>query len=255
MAKDPCNQTVINNAFYEDLKEGWYTADDHPIALLRAENALRAPWVGQLIQERFSKLNRAITILDVGCGAGFLSNYLAQEKHQVTGIDLSQSSLDVAKKFDSTSSVKYLHGNAYQLPCDDACFDVVCAMDILEHVEHPANLIQEASRVLKPGGMFFFHTFNRTWLSRMIVIKGVDWLVPNAPKDMHVYDLFITPEELKALCHKQHLQVELLRGFMPDICAKAFWSSLFMRKVSPDLRFKFVNSLFAGYCGFAIKDI
>lgn len=252
MAKDSRNQAIINNAFYEELREGWYTAVDHPIALLRAENAVRAPWVGQLLQEYFRD---SANVLDVGCGAGFLSNYLAREKHQVTGIDLSQSSLEVAKQYDSTSSVKYLHADAYQLPFANACFDVVCAMDILEHVEQPARLIQEASRVLKPGGLFFFHTFNRTWLSRLIVIKGVDWLVPNAPKHMHVYDLFITPEELKVLCQKGRFQVELLSGFMPDIWTKAFWSSLFTRKVNANLRFKFVDSLLTGYCGFAIKQM
>lgn len=252
MAKDPRNQAVINNDFYEELKEGWYTAIDHPIALLRAENAVRAPWVAEVLQEHF---RGSTNVLDVGCGAGFLSNYLAQKNHQVTAIDLSQSSLEVAKQYDSTSSVKYIHADAYQLPFADACFDVICAMDILEHVEHPARLIQEASRVLKPRGIFFFHTFNRTWLSHLIVIKGVDWLVPNAPKHMHVYDLFITPEELKLLCQKEHLQVELLSGFMPDIWTKVFWASLFTRKVHENLRFKFVDSLLTGYCGFAIKHI
>lgn len=251
MAKNTCNQAVINNAFYEELNDKWYTASDHPIALLRAENETRAPWVVQWIGQHFK---RSVSVLDVGCGAGFLSNYLAKKKYQVTGIDLSQSSLEIARKYDLTTKVKYIQADAYQLPFNKASFDVICAMDILEHVEHPARLIQEASRVLKPGGLFFFHTFNRTWLSRWIVIKGVDWLVPNAPKHMHVYDLFITPEELKAVCSKELLQVKLLSGFVPDIWTKAFLTSLLLRKVDSSLRFKFANSLSTGYCGFAIKN-
>lgn len=250
MAKDARDQTIINNDFYEELKEKWYTAVDHPIALLRAENAVRAPWVGRMLEKHF---NRPVSVLDVGCGGGFLSNYLAQEKHHVTGIDLSLSSLEIARKHDLGSKVNYLYADAYQLPFNDASFDVVCAMDILEHVERPACLIHEAARVLKTGGLFFFHTFNRTWQSRWIVIKGVDWLVPNAPKNMHVYDLFITPEELKTLCQKEHLQVEILLGFMPDAWNRAFWLSLFTRKVNESMRFKFVKSLRTGYCGFAKK--
>lgn len=251
MAKDSHNEAVINNDFYEELKEGWYTAVDHPIALLRAENAVRAPWVAEILHKHFKK---PVKVLDVGCGAGFLSNHLAKKKHEVTGIDISQSSLDVAKQYDTTCNAKYLYADAYQMPFEDASYDVVCAMDILEHVEEPERLIQEAGRVLKPGGLFFFHTFNRTWLSNLIVIKGVDWLVPNAPKNMHVYQLFITPKELRNLCHKEHLQVELFSGFMPDIWTKDFWVSVLKRKVDDNLRFKFVKSLSTGYCGYAFKN-
>ncbi len=245
MEKQTGHQT-INNEFYEDLAEGWYTACDHPIALLRTENAVRVPWIIREIGERK-------TVLDIGCGAGILTNALSEAGHQVCGIDLSPSSLEIAKKYDATKKVSYQVANAYSLPYPDQSFDVVSAMDVLEHVEDPKRLVSEASRVLKPGGLFFFHTFNRNFLSYLVVIKGVEWCVPNAPKNMHVYPLFIKPDELKKICQTQDLKIVNLQGFRPKIFSFAFCQMLFQRKVPSNFTFCFSKSLATGYCGFAKK--
>ncbi len=250
MEKSSCHQNVINNDFYESLGENWYTASDHPIALLRAENALRNPWVIYEVRKRYAG---KVEILDVGCGAGFLTNTLAQEGFQVTGIDLSQASLDVAKKHDRSGKVTYLKANAYSLPFEENSFDVVCAMDILEHVENPSQLLHEAARVLRSGGLFFFHTFNRNPLSYVIIIKGVDWFVQNAPKNMHVYNLFIKPDELKSLCSSEQLEIEHMQGFVPNVWSWPFWKMLCTRKIPSDYSFSFTKSLSTGYCGYARK--
>src|SRR5581483_1407252 len=104
---------MINNDFYEHLEDKWYTASDHPIAILRAENKVRVPWVQDEIKKRIAG---SASVLDVGCGAGFLTNPLALQGHTVTGIDISSSSLDIAKKYDKTKKVKYIHADAYNLP-------------------------------------------------------------------------------------------------------------------------------------------
>ena len=156
----------INNDFYEELGDGWYTATDHPIALLRAENKVRVPWI-------LSEIGPRKTVLDIGCGAGILTNALAEKGHTVHGIDLSERSLQVAKTRDATQSVVYKQASGYSLPYPAQTFDVVCAMDLLEHVEEPQKIIAEASRVLKPNGLFFFHTFNRNLLSYLLIIKAV----------------------------------------------------------------------------------
>jgi 2-polyprenyl-6-hydroxyphenyl methylase/3-demethylubiquinone-9 3-methyltransferase len=251
MEKSTSTQAIINNDFYESLQEKWYTANDHPIALLRSENALRARWVSHEIKRM---LGKGAKILDLGCGAGFLSNDLSADGFDVTGIDLSRNSLKVAKHYDKTQRVNYLYGDVYAPPFEDSTFDVVCAMDILEHVENPSLLIQQASRVLRHGGVFFFHTFNRNLFSNLIVIKGVDWFVKNAPPHMHVYELFIKPAELEMMCREYALQPKYFTGLAPCFWSFSFWKMLFTREVPKDFRFVFVKSLSTGYCGYAMKE-
>lgn len=241
----------INNAFYDELKERWHTDNDHPIALLRAENSVRNPWVSATLKKRFQGTCK---ILDIGCGAGLLANPLAQDGHEVTGIDLSASSLEIARKNDQTKRVRYIHAKGEELPFSPRTFDAVIAMDLLEHVEKPELIIQEAAKVLKKGGLFFFHTFNRNLLSWLIIIKGVEWCVKNSPKNMHVYDLFIKPSEMKEMCAASNLAVSEIHGLEPDIRRGAFWKMLATRSVPTDFRFRFTPRQLTGYVGFALKD-
>lgn len=238
----------INNAFYEGLGEGWYDDNTHPIALLRSENATRNPWIIEQIRAHFE---RSCDILDIGCGAGFLSNALASQGHRVTGVDISAKSLAIAGKRDTTGSVRYLQLDAFALPFPERSFDVVCAMDFLEHVEMPGQIVREAARLLRPHGLFFFHTFNRNLMSWLIVIKGVEWCVPNTPTNMHVYSYFIKPSELKSWCEESGLVLKEMRGLSPRLFSRAFWKSLMTRKVDERLQFKFTSSLKTGYLGVA----
>lgn len=241
----------VNNAFYDDLGEAWYDEGSHPIALLRAENAVRNPWI---IERMRSLRGPSLDILDIGCGAGFLSNALAKEGHRVTGIDLSEKSLHVAKAKDTSQSVQYLQLDASSLPFHPQSFDVICAMDFLEHIENPKQIVQKVAGLLKPGGLFFFHTFNRNPLSWLVVIKGVEWCVPNTPENMHIYSYFIKPSELESWCEESGLGIREMRGLCPRIGSKAFWSSLLKRRVSEDFTFKFSSSLATGYVGIAQKN-
>lgn len=190
-------------------------------------------------------------VLDVGCGAGFLSNHLAREGFDVTGVDASQTSLDVAARYDETGRARYVLGDALALPFPAGSFDAVCAMDFLEHVEHPATAVAEISRVLKPGGLFFFHTFNRNPVAWLVIIKGVEWFVKNTPKHMHVLRLFIKPSELSKMCLEQGLHVTELHGSEPVVFSWAFWRMLLTRVVPTDFRFRFSRSTLLAYTGYA----
>src|SRR5436190_23343365 len=154
---------IVNNEIYHELGERWYKAKDDPIALLRAESRARNGWIGRNIRKHFPQATAHI--LDVGCGAGFLANDLARQGFPVTGLDASESSLVVARRYDATGRVNYQTGAAYHLPYADESFEVACAMDFLEHIENPKQVIAEIASVLKPDGLFCFHTFNRNFLA------------------------------------------------------------------------------------------
>jgi 2-polyprenyl-6-hydroxyphenyl methylase/3-demethylubiquinone-9 3-methyltransferase len=240
----------VNNAVYDTLGTRWYLAEDDPVALLRAESRLRNPWVlDRIVTHR----GTSARVLDVGCGGGLLSNHLAKAGLEVHGLDASRESLSVAERFDETRSVRYLRGDALHLPYHDASFDVVCAMDFLEHVEEPARVIGEAARVLRPEGMLFFHTFNRNWLAWLVVIKGVEWFVKNTPPDLHVLRLFLKPSEVSAWCEDSGLAVRELHGSAPVLFSRAFLRLLWAGEVSNDFRFQFTRSTLLSYTGYAVK--
>jgi len=243
-------EKTIDNRWYGELGARWYEAEDTPIALLRAESRHRNPWLAGEIARVFA---RPAHVLDLGCGAGFLANELAALGHAVTGLDPTIENLDVARAYDLTGRVDYLLGDARDVPFPPGSFDVVCAMDLLEHVEAPERVIAEAARVLRPGGLFFFHTFNRTWLAGLVVIKGVELFVANAPRDLHVLDMFVTPAELASACTANALSVVELRGSRPRF-DRAMWRMLATGNVGDDFQFTFTRSTKLGYTGFARKS-
>ena len=240
----------VNNAIYEQLGPRWYEASDDPVALLRAESRHRNPWLAEQIASVLG--DRPCSVLDVGCGAGFLANYLAERGHRVIGLDASDESLAEGARHDRTGTVDYEHGDALALPYIDGNFDVVCAMDFLEHVEEPERAIAEAARVLAPGGLFFFHTFNRNWLSWLVVIKAVEWFVNNTPADMHVLRLFLKPEELAAMCREHGLEPIQMLGSRPRFGIPV-WKLLATGNVADDFEFTFTPSKRLAYTGYARK--
>ena len=241
----------VNNEIYDALGDLWYTAEDSPVALLRSESKLLNPWV---VAEMAAKLGeRRCQILDVGCGAGFLSNHLGALGHDVTGLDLSDDALAVAARHDLRHAVRYQRGDALKLPFANASFDVVCAMDLLEHVESPEQAIAEAARVLRPSGLFFFHTFNRNFLAWLVIIKGVEWFVRNTPPRLHVLRLFLKPTEVGAMCRAHGLDAVELQGMRPRL-GGAFWRMLLTRRVSAGFAFKFTRATRLGFSGCARKE-
>lgn len=239
----------IDNSIYNSLGERWYTAWDDPVALLRAENKLKVPWISERIAQ--SQIPNP-HILDVGCGAGFLCNELVKRNYKLTGVDISEESLIIAKKYDQTQRVNYVFGDAYQLPFSDSSFEVITCLDFLEHVENPAEVIKEISRVLKPGGLFFFHTFNRNIISWLLVIKAVEFFIKNTPKNMHVIDLFIRPDEMVNFCNNQNMEVKEMIGLRPLFSTIPI-SSYFSGIVPESLSFTLTRSLLLSYMGMAQK--
>ncbi|HEU4733524.1 MAG TPA: bifunctional 2-polyprenyl-6-hydroxyphenol methylase/3-demethylubiquinol 3-O-methyltransferase UbiG [Kofleriaceae bacterium] len=244
----PAQPVQIDNTWYADLGGRWYSAQDTPIALLRAESRHRNPWIADELARAFDAA--PCRVLDLGCGGGFLANYLAERGHDVVGIDSTAENLTIARAHDRTGRVRYEVGDACALRFPPASFDVVCALDLLEHVEDPERVIAEAGRVLAPGGLFVFHTFNRTWQAQLIVIKGVAWFVRNAPPDLHVLRMFVTPDEVRAMCRAHGFDPPRLRGSRPRF-GWPLWRMVLTGKVGDDFAFTTARSTKLGYTGIA----
>lgn len=247
MSSVEVDRQIVNNAYYDDLHERWLSAEDDPVALLRQEGDFRANWVLEVLGASPRE------VLDIGCGAGFLVKRLLDAGHRVSGLDASEASLKVAEKLTNGRAQLRL-GDAYRLPYPDAKFDVVTAMDFLEHVSEPQKVVAEAARVLKPGGIFFYHTFNRNPLSHLIVIKGVEWFVKNTPKDLHVIELFIKPRELHEYLRAAGMTKIEERGLRPVFLQKAFFRMLATGRVGPDFHFTWTGNTTLGYTGYAQKS-
>lgn len=242
----------VNNDIYDTYGDRWYTAFDDPVALLRAESKTKTPWILDKIKQH-EFFSPSTKILDVGCGGGFLSNELAKQGMQITGVDLSEESLKAAHRHDETKSVNYQVADAYHLPFENETFEVITAMDFLEHVDRPEDVIKEFSRVLKPGGIFIFHTFNRNWLAYIVIIKMVEWLVKNTPKHMHVLHLFIKPRELKEYCENAGMKTTDWIGIKP-VFSSVPLKNIFSGVVPKSMKFELTRNLCLSYMGSAVKS-
>lgn len=159
---------------------------------------------------------RGLKVLDVGCGGGLLSEEFAKKGAGVTGIDISEDSINVAKNhaLESNLSIDYKVCSAESIIMNDNMFDVVVCADCLEHVDNLEKVIKEISRVLKISGKFCYLTMNRTIISRV-----TNWIVESYLKgrfkfskmsgsnlDIHDWRKFIKPEELYQLMHKYEMK-------------------------------------------------
>jgi ubiquinone biosynthesis O-methyltransferase len=142
-----------------------------------------------------------LTVLDVGCGAGFMAEAMAVRGARVAGIDPSAEAIGVATERLGANrlAIDYRVGTGEALPFADAAFDVVVCVDVLEHVADPRAVLSEIRRVLRPEGWFLFDTINRTWLAGLVMVKlGEDWL-GLVPRGTHDPARFIKPAELAAM--------------------------------------------------------
>ncbi|MGA6925931.1 MAG: bifunctional 2-polyprenyl-6-hydroxyphenol methylase/3-demethylubiquinol 3-O-methyltransferase UbiG [Desulfosarcina sp.] len=154
-------------------------------------------------------------VLDVGCGGGLLSEALAACGARVTGIDMAEAALAVARMHMRASglSVDYRQTTAENLAeAHPDRFDVVVCMELLEHVPRPASVIDACARLVRPGGDLFFATVNRTWLSWLLVIVTAEYVMGIVRRGTHRYRRLVRPEELARWGIRSGLTVENRSG-------------------------------------------
>jgi len=156
-------------------------------------------------------------VLDVGCGAGLLSEALAGEGAQVVALDLAPELVKVAKLHGLESGIKvdYRLQSAESLAAEmSGRFDAITCMEMLEHVPDPASVIDACARLLKPGGRLFLSTLNRTPAAFALAILGAEYVARLLPKGTHQYRDFIKPSELATWLRAAGLQLEDVSGLM-----------------------------------------
>jgi len=154
-------------------------------------------------------------VLDVGCGGGILSESMAVRGAEVTGIDMAEKSLKVAKLhlLETGNKVDYRKVPVEQLAAEmPQQFDVVTCMEMLEHVPDPASVIKACFDLVKPGGHVFFSTINRNPKSYLFAIIGAEYVLNLLPRGTHDYAKFIKPSELARTCRNAGLEVTEIIG-------------------------------------------
>ena len=155
------------------------------------------------------------TVLDIGCGGGILAESMAAHGARVTGIDLGEAPLAVAKLHLKESGLKvdYRHVSAEDLAREQpGSFDVVTCMEMLEHVPDPASTVEACARLVKPGGQVFFSTINRNPKSWLLAIVGAEYVLNLLPRGTHEYMKFIKPSELEGWARQAGLTMRELIG-------------------------------------------
>ena len=254
----------IDNAIYDKEGNKWWQADS-PLNLIRTFfNPLRLEYANKILKQLGinPKENSA---LEVGCGGGLFCEEIAKLGFITMGIDPSEQSINNAVNHakENGLSIQYRIGMGESLPYPNKFFEVVFCCDVLEHVRDLTQVISEISRILKPGGVFIYDTINRTPISKLVAIKVLQKWDSFAilPTDLHVWDMFIRPAELKSLLLKYKMEWKEHRGIKPNISVLKILSLLNQRSKGIlsyeefGNKFRLIegNSLCVSYLGYAIK--
>lgn len=207
------NNTTLNVdqaevAKFEELASRWW--DPHSeFKPLHDINPLRLDYI-----DRRANL-AGKQVIDVGCGGGILSESMAQRGAHVTGIDMGEAPLSVARlhKLESGVDVDYQQMTAEEMASHHPQqYDVVTCLEMLEHVPDPASVIRACAELVKPDGHVFFSTINRNPKAYMLAIIGAEYLLNMLPKGTHDYSKFIKPSELESWVRQAELKVSEITG-------------------------------------------
>lgn len=201
-ARDNVDQAEV--AKFDALASRWWDPDGE-FRPLHEINPLRLDWIRQHVQ--LSGAN----IVDIGCGGGILAESMAAAKATVTGIDMADGALAVARLHlhESKADVEYRQATAEELAAEEAgSFDVVTCLEMLEHVPDPAQVVQSCAELVKTGGHVFFSTINRNPKAFAFAIVGAEYLLKLLPAGTHEYEKFIRPSELESWARHAGLSLQ-----------------------------------------------
>ncbi|MBV0933418.1 bifunctional 2-polyprenyl-6-hydroxyphenol methylase/3-demethylubiquinol 3-O-methyltransferase UbiG [Marinobacterium weihaiense] len=205
-------------AKFEELASRWWDRDSefkplHDINPLRVDFIDR---IGQLAGKQ---------VLDVGCGGGILSEAMAHRGADVTGIDMGEAPLKVAKLHGLESGAKVVYRRITVEDLADEqpeSFDLVTCMEMLEHVPDPASVVRACARLVRPGGTVFLSTLNRNPKSYLFAILGAERVLKLVPAGTHDFNKFIRPAELGEMVRRAGLDIDEMTGLVYNPLTKVY---------------------------------
>lgn len=191
-----------------------------PMSALHKFNPLRVGYIRDQAAEHFGrdakKLDclKGLRMLDIGCGAGLLSEPLARLGATMVGADPAEENIETARAHaeESELSIDYRSTTAEELADAGERFDVVLAMEVVEHVVDVGEFVSTCASMVKPGGLMIAATLNRTLKSFALAIVGAEYVLRWVPRGTHQWDKFVTPQELESAIERNGLRVIAERG-------------------------------------------
>ena len=205
-------------AKFNRLAQIWWDPNGS-MGMLHVVNPLRTGFIKKNTELKGKK------VLDVGCGGGILTESLAREGAQATGIDLAETPLKIAAQHaeEAGLSIEYLAQNVENLARERPhSYDVVACCEALEHVPNPQLVIDCCAKLLKPGGTLFFSTINRNFKSFLFAIIGVEYVLRMLPRGTHQYSKLIKPEEIEQWAGGNGFSLADVSSFMYNPLTKSF---------------------------------
>ena len=211
-------------ARFGTLASRWWDPNG-PMRPLHRMNSLRVRWIErQIARSAASSRDGRLRLLDLGCGAGLASEALAAIGHDVLGVDASAPAIDAARAHQaltqgeagrSSGTLSYRCDTAEALVGEGQKFDVVLALELIEHVPDPADFVMLLERLLVPGGLLIVSTLNRTWRSLAGAKIGAEYVLRLLPVGTHDWHKFVTPAELGRYGGKAGLRLAEISGMVP----------------------------------------
>ena len=206
-------------ARFEGIARTWWDPNG-PMKVLHRFNPVRLAYIRDEACRRFGRDPRSarslegLTILDVGCGGGVLSEPLARLGATVTGLDPAPTNISVARLHAERAGVPvdYRNETVEAVAARGEAFDMVLAMEVVEHVADVQAFVKACARAVKPGGCLAMATINRTLRSFALAIVGAEYVLGWLPKGTHEWDRFVTPDELTSAIEGAGFAVSDLKG-------------------------------------------
>ncbi len=214
---------------FSELSERWWD-ERGPMRMLHRFNPVRVGYIRDRAADHFARDRKSLDslaglrILDIGCGGGILCEPLARLGASVVGVDPSASNVDAARRHAATAglAIDYRDGTAEALAAAGESFDVVLAMEVVEHVADVDVFVRAAGSMVKPGGMMVAATINRTLKSFALAIVAAEYVLGWVPRGTHSWDRLVTPRELDGALRHAGLEATDETGVVYDIVSGAW---------------------------------